>query len=81
VQGESGRYSLTFTEAKKVCKERRGGEIASPEDMLEARSRGYEMCVWGWLSDGHIGLVMQSSESKCLNWFTDGLFMVWLMFI
>jgi hypothetical protein len=25
--------------------------------------------------------VMQSSESKCLNWFTDGLFMVWLMFI
>ena len=74
--GDNGRYSLTFNEAKKACKERRGGDIASREDMLQARSLGYEFCSWGWLSDGSKGLVLQNYTEDCLSSSTslDGLY-------
>ena len=62
--GPNGRCTLDFIDAIAECISR-GMVIASRADLLQARSEGYELCSCGWLSEGFMGLVLQSYQSWC----------------
>jgi hypothetical protein len=64
---------MTFSEANNACKER-GGTLATPSDLLTARSLGFSSCNCGWLTDQTKGFVLQERNDGCLNWFTTGIF-------
>ncbi|XP_060568967.1 aggrecan core protein-like [Ruditapes philippinarum] len=57
--GQHGRYSMTFEQAKQQCIDY-GTTIASPTEVIQARSMGYQMCACSWMSDDSNGLVVQS---------------------
>ncbi|XP_060594607.1 tumor necrosis factor-inducible gene 6 protein-like [Ruditapes philippinarum] len=62
--GQYSAYSMTFEQAQQQCVDY-GTTIASPSDLLQARSLGYHACVVGWLSDGTNGYVVQYSAAGC----------------
>ena len=63
---------MTFEQAKQQCVDY-GTTIATPQHLLQARSMGYGPCQCGWLSDGSIGLVLQSYQPACFDIFDEGI--------
>jgi hypothetical protein len=55
---------MTFEQAKQQCIDY-GTTIASPTEVIQARSMGYVFCACSWMSDGTNGLVVQSYDTTC----------------
>jgi hypothetical protein len=62
--GQYGRYGMTFEQAKQQCIVY-GTTIASPTDVIQARSMGYAYCACSWMSNGSNGLVVQNYSPGC----------------
>jgi len=57
---------LTLNEAKAACQSM-NMKLASKQDLLEARSRGFEKCQFTWLDDGQVHFVMQNDDVEGCN--------------
>ena len=66
VTGVNGRYTMTYDLAVSACVDR-GMTIASVNDLLVARAKGYDFCGWGWTSDNKIGMVIQVAYTWCVD--------------
>jgi len=65
LQGEGGRYSLSFWEAYKACSDS-NGTIASRTELEYYRTHhNFEECSCGWFSDHTAGYAMLRSDSNC----------------
>ncbi|XP_045167415.2 uncharacterized protein LOC123530726 [Mercenaria mercenaria] len=72
VLGHYQRYSMTFAQAQQQCIDY-GTTIATPSDLLEARSMGYEYCCCCWMSDETKGFVLQTYNPHCFSSFNEGI--------
>ena len=52
---------MTFSNAQAHCNQY-GGELATPDDLLNVYDNEEEFCEWGWVSDGSVRRVVQSSS-------------------
>ncbi|WAR02191.1 hypothetical protein MAR_008749, partial [Mya arenaria] len=72
-RGVNGHNTLTFAEAAGRCEDY-GLTIATPVQVLEARTQGMEKCNCAWLSDGSSGLILQSERLSCTSYpYHDGI--------
>ncbi|XP_061468930.1 tumor necrosis factor-inducible gene 6 protein [Rhineura floridana] len=63
-EGRSGKYQLTYAEAKAVC-HYEGGHLATYQQLEAARKIGYHMCAAGWLAKGRVGYPIVKPGSNC----------------
>ncbi|XP_070545101.1 stabilin-2-like [Ptychodera flava] len=64
VQSEEGRYKLNFTEAEAECI-KYNARLATYDELYKAWENGMQMCIAGWLADGHPHYPLQASIEKC----------------
>uniref|UniRef100_G3P1B4 Tumor necrosis factor-inducible gene 6 protein n=1 Tax=Gasterosteus aculeatus aculeatus TaxID=481459 RepID=G3P1B4_GASAC len=63
-ESRKGRYQLTYTEAKAVCKYE-GGKLATYEQLEAARQIGFHVCAAGWFDRGHVGYPIVKAGANC----------------
>jgi len=55
----------TFVESQAYC-QNHGGRLATKDELLAARSLGFESCSFGWLADKSLAFVMQQGKTGCV---------------
>ncbi|KAJ8350701.1 hypothetical protein SKAU_G00258310 [Synaphobranchus kaupii] len=63
-ESRKGRYQLTYTQARAVCKYE-GGALATYEQLEAARQIGFHVCSAGWFDRGRVGYPIVKSGSNC----------------
>ncbi|XP_028992661.1 tumor necrosis factor-inducible gene 6 protein [Betta splendens] len=63
-ESRSGRYQLTYREAKAVCKYE-GGRLATLQQLEAARQIGFHICAAGWLDRGRVGYPIVKAGANC----------------
>uniref|UniRef100_A0A8C3R145 Tumor necrosis factor-inducible gene 6 protein n=1 Tax=Cyanoderma ruficeps TaxID=181631 RepID=A0A8C3R145_9PASS len=63
-ESRSGKYRLTFAEAKAVC-EYEGGHLATFQQLEAARRIGFHVCAAGWMAKGRVGYPIVKAGANC----------------
>uniref|UniRef100_A0A8C5INF9 TNF alpha induced protein 6 n=1 Tax=Junco hyemalis TaxID=40217 RepID=A0A8C5INF9_JUNHY len=63
-EARSGKYRLTFAEAKAVC-EYEGGHLATLQQLEAARKIGFHVCAAGWMAKGRVGYPIVKAGANC----------------
>ncbi|XP_063788360.1 tumor necrosis factor-inducible gene 6 protein [Pseudophryne corroboree] len=63
-ESRSGKYQLTYREARAVC-EYEGGQLATYDQLEEARKIGFHVCAAGWLQKGRVGYPIVKPTFNC----------------
>lgn len=63
-ESRNGKYQLTYKEAKAVC-EYEGGQLATYEQLEQARKIGFHLCAAGWLAKGRVGYPIVKATYNC----------------
>ncbi|XP_073490289.1 tumor necrosis factor-inducible gene 6 protein [Aquarana catesbeiana] len=63
-ESRNGKYQLTYREARAVC-EYEGGQLATYEQLEEARKIGFHVCAAGWLHKGRVGYPIVKPTFNC----------------
>ncbi|XP_053545868.1 tumor necrosis factor-inducible gene 6 protein [Bombina bombina] len=63
-ESRNGKYKLTYREARAVC-EFEGGQLATYEQLEEARKIGFHVCAAGWLHKGRVGYPIVKPTFNC----------------
>lgn len=63
-EARSGRYRLTYAEAKAVC-EFEGGRLATYKQLEAARKIGFHVCAAGWMAKGRVGYPIVKPGPNC----------------
>ncbi|XP_044159787.1 tumor necrosis factor-inducible gene 6 protein [Bufo gargarizans] len=63
-ESRSGKYQLTYREARAVC-QYEGGQLATYEQLEEARKIGFHVCAAGWLHKGRVGYPIVKPTFNC----------------
>lgn len=63
-EARTGKYKLTYTEAKAVC-EYEGGRLATYKQLEAARKIGFHVCAAGWMAKGRVGYPIVKPGSNC----------------
>ncbi|CAN2389049.1 hyaluronic acid binding [Pristimantis euphronides] len=63
-ESRNGKYQLTYREAIAVCKYE-GGQLATYEQLEEARKIGFHICAAGWLHKGRVGYPIVKPTFNC----------------
>lgn len=62
----------TFEESGAYCRSK-GGALATKAQLVDANSKGFSMCAYGWLDGGVSGYVMAGAQAGCgRNGFNGG---------
>uniref|UniRef100_A0A8C0A5R9 Tumor necrosis factor-inducible gene 6 protein n=1 Tax=Bos mutus grunniens TaxID=30521 RepID=A0A8C0A5R9_BOSMU len=63
-EARSGKYKLTYAEAKAVC-EYEGGHLATYKQLEAARKIGFHVCAAGWMAKGRVGYPIVKPGPNC----------------
>ncbi|XP_059871692.1 tumor necrosis factor-inducible gene 6 protein isoform X2 [Delphinus delphis] len=63
-EARSGKYKLTYAEAKAVC-EYEGGHLATYKQLEAARKIGFHICAAGWMAKGRVGYPIVKPGPNC----------------
>ncbi|KAJ7424916.1 hypothetical protein WISP_26112 [Willisornis vidua] len=63
-ESRSGKYRLTYAEAKAVC-EYEGGHLATYQQLEAARKIGFHVCAAGWMAKGRVGYPIVKAGANC----------------
>ncbi|XP_046777515.1 tumor necrosis factor-inducible gene 6 protein isoform X3 [Gallus gallus] len=63
-ESRSGKYQLTYAEAKAVC-EYEGGHLATYQQLEAARKIGFHVCAAGWMAKGRVGYPIVKAGANC----------------
>ncbi|OWK53976.1 Tumor necrosis factor-inducible gene 6 protein [Lonchura striata] len=63
-EARSGKYRLTFAEARAVC-EYEGGRLATLQQLEAARKIGFHVCAAGWMAKGRVGYPIVKAGANC----------------
>lgn len=63
-EARSGKYKLTYAEAKAVC-EFEGGHLATYKQLEAARKIGFHVCAAGWMAKGRVGYPIVKPGPNC----------------